>query len=192
MAAFNDLLDLRTAVIEHVGNADIADVFPRLVGMAESRLNRTLRLRDQITDATVTMTLGRGPLPADFAEALGLFRVDGLEYVQQSPQHRDRHNHYYSIQGSEIVAPLIDGVVTLSYYATLPPLATITSTNWMLARYPDLYLYAVGLQAAIYLKDVELVGQTRALFIDAYADARADDEAARYSRARVRVAGCNP
>jgi len=192
MAAFNDLLDLRTAVIEHVGNADIADVFPRLVGMAESRLNRTLRLRDQITDATVTMTLGRGPLPADFAEALGLFRVDGLEYVQQSPQHRDRHNHYYSIQGSEIVAPLIEGIATLSYYATLPPLATMSSTNWMLARYPDLYLYAVGFEAAKYIRNAELAVQTKTLMDDAYYMARADDEAARYSRARVRVAGCNP
>jgi hypothetical protein len=192
MAAFNDLLDLRTAVIEHVRNADIADVFPRLVAMAESRLNRTLRLRDQITDAPVTITAGRGPLPADFAEALGLFRADGLEYVQQSPQHRDRHNQYYSIQGSEIVAPLIEGDVTLSYYAVLPPLSAITSTNLMLARYPDLYLYAVGFEAAKYIRDTELAVQTKTLMDDAYYMARADDEAARYSRARVRVAGCNP
>lgn len=190
--AFNDLLDLRTAVIEHIGNAGIADVFPRMVSLAESRLNRTLRMRDQITSATVTVIAGRAPLPADFAEALGLFRADGCEYVQQSPQHRDRHRHFYSIQGADIVAPNLTGDLALDYYAKLPGLAVMSDTNWLLDKYPDVYLYAVAFEATKYTRDAELAAQTRSLMDDAIMSAKSDDEAARYSRARVRVAGCTP
>lgn len=192
MAAFNDLLDLRTAVIEHARTPDIADVFPRLVAMAESILNRTLRMRDQITTVGITIVSDVADLPADFAEVIGLYRADGLEYVQQSPQHRDSHNRYYSIQGSKIVAPVVTGVLTLQYYATLPPLAALNSTNWLLQRYPEIYLYAVGCEAAKYMRDVELVIQTKGLLDTAIATAKGDDEAARYSRARVRVAGVCP
>ena len=65
MSAFADHLDLRTAVVEQVGSADIAEVFPRLLALAETKLNRQLRLRDQITDTPVTVTEGKIWIPPD-------------------------------------------------------------------------------------------------------------------------------
>ena len=190
MAVFADLLDLRTAVIEQVARPEIADVFPRLVAMAESRLNRSLRLREQISNATVTIASGAGPLPADFGEMIGLFAANGYEYVQQSPQHMD--GYVYSIQGGNIVSPRISGDVTASYYATIPALEAMTDSNGLLARYPDVYLYAVACEAAKNMRDKEMAGDMSGLLDEAVDTAKADDEAARYSRARVRVAGCTP
>ena len=191
MSAFADFLDLRTAVIEHVGKADIADVFPRLVALAESRLNRTLRMRAQISTATITMVTGRAPLPADFAEAIGIYGPSGCEYVQQSPQHK--HGYVYSIQGDDVVSSCISGDLVLDFYATLPPLSvSITTSNWLLARYPDIYLYAVSFEAAKYTHDAELATATKGLLDESIATAKSDDEAARYSRARVRIAGVTP
>lgn len=189
--AFSDFLDLRTAVVEHVKRADIADVFPRLVSLAESRLNRTLRMRDQITSGTVTFTSGRAVLPDNYVEMIGLYSASGCEYVQQSPQHKS--GYWYSIQGGELVAPCISGDFKMDYYAMLPPLGdSITTSNWLLVRYPDVYLYAVSFEAAKYTHDAELALATKGLMDDAIATAKADDEAARYSRARVRVSGVCP
>ena len=190
MTVFADLLDLRTAVIEQVGRPDIADVFPRFVAMAESRLNRSLRLREQISNATITVASGVGSLPADFGEMIGLFAANGYEYVQQSPQHMD--GYVYSIQNGNIVSPLISGDVTAKYYATIPALSAMTDSNWLLERYPDIYLYSVAFEAAKHGGDKETAGDMRGLMDEAIATAKADDEAARYSRARVRVAGCTP
>lgn len=192
--AFADFLDLRTAVIELVARPDIADVFPRIVALAESRLNRELRMREQITTETVTFTDGRGPLPEDFAEIIGIYDGNGCEYVQQSPQRAAAGGTaYYSVEGSEIVAPGLSGQVSVTYYATIPSLNDgLDTTNWLLARYPDIYLYSCGFEAAKYLRDADTAQATRPLMDDAIRTAKADDERARYSRARVRVQGVNP
>lgn len=187
---FADFLDLRTAVVEHVRNPGITDVFPRLVALAESRLNRTLRMRDQITSATLSMVAGRAALPSNFAEMIGVFAPSGAEYIQQSTHHQ---GYYYSIQGSDVVSTCMDGDLRMDFYALIPPLGdSLTTSNWLLARYPDIYLYAVSFEAAKYTHDAELAMATKGLMDDAIASAKGDDETARYSRARVRVSGVTP
>lgn len=191
--AFRDYIDLRTAVVEMVGRPDIADVFPRLIGLAESRLNRDLRMREQIATATVVFTAGRGTIPTGLREIIGIYSPNGHEYVQQTPQRVAQGGYYYSLEGSEIVAPRFEGDMRVDYYATIPPLsASVTTTNWLLDLYPDLYLYATGFEAAKYVRDGELIQTTKMLLDDALNSARADDERTRYARARVRVAGCTP
>jgi hypothetical protein len=189
--AFADFIDLRTAVIEHVKDPGIADVFPRLLAIAESRLNRTLRMRAQITSATVTFVDGRAPIPTNLAEVIGLYDATGAEYVQQAAQ--DRSGRYYSIQGDELVTLAFAGDLTLDFYAMIPPLGTsITATNWLLSKYPEVYLYAVGFEAAKQTQNADLASATKALLDGAIAEAKADDMTARYSRARVRVYGVTP
>lgn len=193
--AFTDFLDLRTAVLEHVGRADIADVFPRLVKLAEARFNRELRMTDQITSATVTFTSGTAPLPSDFAEAIGLYNASGYEYVQTPPQSVKPSNtaSYYSVVGSNLEANGVSEDRTLQYYAQIPTITdSMTDTNWLLAKYPGLYLYGVAYEAAKYIRDVELVQVTKALFDAEMIEARTDDQRSRFSRARVRVQGATP
>jgi len=191
--AFADYLDLRTAVLEQLGRTDIADVFPRLVGKAEARFNRELRFREQITDGTVTMAGGRGTLPTNFAEMISVHAANGYEYPAQTMQYASQHGYYYSIQGSDMVSSQISGDVGISYYATIPPLAeTVTTTNWLLARYPEVYEYATLFEAAKQVRDGETAAAADTMMRGAIVDARADDNRSRYSRARVRVQGCTP
>lgn len=196
MAAFADLLDLRTAVIEHVGRPDIAEVFPRLVALAEAAFNRRLRLRDQITSASLTFASGVAPLPADFAEAIGLYDAQGYEYVAQPLQQVKitGSGSYYAITGSQVVTFNASGNRTFEYFATLPTITDggMTDTNWLLTKYPTIYLYGVAVEAAKYLKDVDLARATAQLLEMSYAEAESDDARARYSRARVRMSGVTP
>lgn len=194
MTAFADFLDLQTAVVEHVGNPSIADVFPRLVKLAEVTMNRRLRCREQVTTASVVVTSGVGALPSDFQEVIGVYDGAGIEYIAQPLQvlKEAQSRGFYAISGSNIVTKN-DETLTLEYYAKVPTITdSLTDTNWLLQKHPGLYLYAVGAEAAKYLKDVELAQATVALADLEFAAAAAEDAQQRYSRARVRVMGVTP
>ena len=194
MTAFADFIDLQTAVVEHVRNPSIADVFPRLVKLAEVGFNRRLRCREQISTATVTVSGGAGVLPADMAEIIGVYDAAGVEYIAQPLQavKVSQGRGYYAISSGNIVTRN-DEDLTIEYYAKVPTITdSLTDSNWLLQKHPGLYLYGVGLEAAKYLRDVETAQATSALLDMEYTAAAAQDDQDRYSRARVRVAGVTP
>lgn len=195
MTAFADYIDLRTAVIEHVGRSDIADVMPRLLSLAETGLNQDtgFRLRNQITTSTLTFASGASALPSGFLEMIGVFNGNGCEYLQQSPASVQSGGAWYAMEGDSLIAPLMSGTLDVKYYAEITPLSTSSlAANWLLTKYPLVYLYALGLEAAKYVKDADLMAATASLLRDAKSMAKSDDTTARYSRARVRVAGPTP
>lgn len=196
MTAFADFLDLQTAVIEQVGTADIADVMPRLVKMAEAGFNNRLRCREQISSTTVTISSGSASLPADFLEAIGLYDDNGFEYVQQPPQNNRiaaKHRHFYAIGASTLTTSGPDGDKTLEYYAKIPSATdSVTDSNWLLQKHPAAYLYAVSAEAAKHVRNVELAQQMMALSDMELRTVEAQDARERYSRARVRVTGVTP
>lgn len=188
--AFTDYLDLRTAVLETVGRTDITDVFDRFTLLAESRLNRELRCRDQITDTTIAVSSGTGALPSDYREMIGVYDTSGFEFVQQPAQIGQLGRYsFYTIEGSNLKAQ--DRTYTVQYYAAIPTLTTsLTTTNWLLAKYPEVYLYAVAAEAAKYPPiNTDLVPAFEQYRDDAIRSANADDDRQKYSRARVRVQG---
>lgn len=194
MTAFADYLDLQTAVVEQVGNADIVDVMPRLVKMAEVEFNRRLRCREQMTNANVTTSSGSVSLPTDYIEAISLTNAAGAEYVQQPVQYYDKLSNkvgFFAIEGSNLLAQ--DADYTLTYYAKVPTITdSMTDTNWLLSKHPGLYLYAVSLEVEKYLRNID-GAQAMAALRDMEFDAVARlDGAERFSRARVRVAGVTP
>jgi hypothetical protein len=194
MTVFADALDLRTAVIEHVRNPGITDVFPRLVKMAETTFNRRLRCREQVSTASVVITGGVAALPTDFQEVIGVYTGAGIEYIAQPLQvlQEVQSRGYFGISGTNIMARN-DETLTLQYYAKIPTIADdLTDTNWLLEKHPGLYLYAVGLEAAKYLRDVETAQATNTLVEMEFTAAATEDAQQRYSRARVRVQGVTP
>jgi hypothetical protein len=201
MTAFTDALDLRTAVVEHVRRPDITDVWTRLVLLAEVGFNRKLRCREQVTRTTLTLASGSVALPSDFAELIGVYNANGQEYIQQplqmvketNPGGMYGANAYYAISGNALVSNGASGDRDVEYYAKVPTLSTsLTTSNWLLQKHPGLYLYGVALEAAKYMRDVELAQATKQLLDMEYHDVQADDDNARYSRARIRISGATP
>lgn len=194
--AFTDYLDLRTAVLEQVGDTSIADVFDRLTKLAEARFNREFRLSEQITSTTLTIASGTASLPSDFLEVIGVYDTSGFEYIAQPSQNArvgNAHRHFYTIEGDSLNTVGADGDRTLQYYAKVPTLTTSqTTSNWLLENYPGVYLYGVAFEAAKYKRDVEMAAQMGGLMDGEITDAIADDDRKRFSRARVRVQGTTP
>jgi hypothetical protein len=196
MSALADYLDLRLAVADHVGNRGLSDVMPRLVQTAEAYLNKELRCRQQVTYATLVFADGAAPLPADFLEIITVF--DDFNNPMRATQLADQRRlgsmySRYSIDGTNININGYTGNRDIQYYAKLATLtASPTTSNWLLADYPEVYLYAVGLQAAKFLKEVDLAQATKTLLDAAMSELRVGDERARWANSTVRVQGCTP
>lgn len=196
MGAFHDALDLKTAVGDHVGNRQISDVWPRLVKMAEDDLNSKLRVRQMITDATLTFDEGVSPLPLDFLEILHVYGPCGYQMragMQADYLRPGSGYNQYQIGPLNITIRGFEGEKDIQYYARIPTLSrSLSACNWLLSQYSNVYLYGVALQAAKYLKDVELALATDQLYAAELANLRIDDERARWSNSVVRVQGMTP
>lgn len=178
MLAFQNIIDLRFAVSDIAGHRPISDVFARLVALAEDDMNSRLRTRMQIRDYTFTFDDGEAALPPDLLELIAIGGRGPAEF-QVGPL--------------TISMPGRAGDYPGQYYARLPSITcNPTATNWLLQRYPTIYLYGVAVQAARHLRDTELVAATTPLYAEALQLLKVDDERARWSLGAVRVKGCVP
>lgn len=160
--------DLLASVASWVNRTDLTSVIPDFVTLAEARIARDLRLRSQVTAATITTVAGTqsAALPTGWLEFENLTVVSSpdvqLNYV--NIQHLDTkypNNSYtgcpvvYSIEGQQILfGPVPDAAYSVSvlYYKRLDPLNT-TPTNWLLTNHPGIYLWAALSESAPFLKD---------------------------------------
>jgi hypothetical protein len=195
MAAFSNYAGLRLALSEHVSHRNIASVLPRLVQMAESSLNRQLRTRYQITTDTLTFTDGSAALPDDFLEMVSVYGLNGFQYRSgpiADSQESGTMLYRYTVDGSNILINGYSGDRDIVYFAALPSLLNSPNTNWLLSTYPEVYLYAIGLEAARHLKDPELVAFSENELAKALKSVKIDDDRARWANTTVRVAGLTP
>jgi hypothetical protein len=99
----------------------------------------------------------------------------------------------YSIDAANLNINGFSGDRTVTYFAALPTLTTNNATtNWLLIRYPDVYLYAVAVEAAKHLKDADLLAVSKQMLADSLRSVKIDDDRARWSNTTVRVQGCTP
>ena len=196
MPAFADYLDLRFAVGDLVGNRDLSDVMPRLVQMAEAEFNRRLRTRKQITEDTLTFTDGAATLPSDFLEMISTFDGYGDQLRGSSigtTRREGTQYNRYSITGSEIVVKGVSGDRDILYFAAIPTLTTSpTTSNWLLADAPDVYLYGVSVEAAKHIRDMDAVNTIAPLMDRAISLVETADLRARWGNATVRYMGLTP
>jgi hypothetical protein len=200
MAAFADFSELVIAVGEYLNRADLVDVMPRFVAMAETKINRRLRDRRMLTTVTLMPDAnGACALPADFLEAETVIGNTASPIVLEAAAGRygarytvSGNPSVYNITGSSLVIkPISSATIDLTYFAAVPGLDT-NQTNWLVQAYPDLYLYAAVFEAATYVRDTDSASAAAGLFQDAMAAAEADNARARWSNVGFRNMEANP
>ncbi len=185
---------------EYSGRNDVAHLFPRFVGLAETKLNRFLRVADMEAVGTVTVTNGAGTLPTDFLEAREVKNANGLpiraislQQLTESFAGRSGIPTGYAVVGSTInVRPVGDGDLTITYYGKIPALTRSNATNWLLEKAPDAYLYALVEEIAIWERDADKVSGALQLKMQALSGLKIGDERARWGNAQVVVGGPTP
>src|SRR5262245_13524622 len=168
--AITNFNELQSATMNWLDRTDSSFTprIPEFIVLAESAINRRLRVQDQITTAILSFSLGSSTLPADYLEWK---RVTRLTSVSQTLEWAEpellatayQHSVFYlpnvplnpglfTIEGSAVkVRPIDDSsTVEFLYYAKIPALTTSGSTNWLLAAHPDVYLAATLAEAMIF------------------------------------------
>ncbi len=195
-----DYADLLVTAGEYVGRNDFAHIFPRLVGFAEAKLNRQLRVDDMERTETVTVTDGSGRLPDGFLEARSVQTASGRVLRSYSIQALESVSRgcpdvpfAFAVKGRNVVVlPAWSGPLTLIFYGKIPGLTRANPTNWLLETAPDVYLYAVVEEISIWAKDAQGAAAAAGIKTQMLSDLRTDDERARFGQNRVRIGGVTP
>ncbi len=163
--AITNYSTLQAAIADYLNRADLTSQIQNFIQFAEADLNTRLRCREQIVRAEATSSAEYVQLPADWLEAINLHIVDGqqpLRYITLdeadivNKEQTYTGPHFYSLMNGaiEIIPPPAEDIdIELIYYAKIPALSDQNTTNWLLTKAPDVYLYGALTHAAPFLMD---------------------------------------
>ncbi|MDT4865439.1 hypothetical protein FQZ97_1002400 [compost metagenome] len=117
-------------------------------------------------------------LPADFLEARRVL-IDGTLAkpisVYGSQLRAGEVGYFQSGNGYSIAPPQIEPrTVTLTYYKRLPALSDAAPTNWLITKFPNVYLAATLVRAYRWLKNPEEEAGEKQSLQEALAEVAAD------------------
>jgi hypothetical protein len=156
--ALSTYANLLTAVAGWLNRTDLTSNIPDFIALAEAEFNRRLRTIEMEARATATLTSDAVAVPTDF---IGLRSIKiantKLEYAPPSEIYDDETTggyptRYTVTDGQFVFRPApTSGTVVIDYFATIPALTVSNTTNWLMTKHPDLYLFATCAQAEFYL-----------------------------------------
>jgi len=163
----SQIVDRQTLITEfeaYIKRSFTIDRQDTFVQLSESRIYRDLRTRENIVKATIVPTANLFDLPADFIDLRELSAKKGNRVVVLSSVGRHRLSIatsqtgfpvVYSIIGTQIeVGPkTLPDEFTLWYWQKLPAMVNPTDTNILLTAFPEIWLYAMLVEGAVYIQD---------------------------------------
>jgi hypothetical protein len=191
--ALTSYATLKTSVASWLMRADLTDVIPDFIALAEADMFSRLRLRCMLTRATTTLgTDGYEELPTDFLQMYRI-KLDEVE-LQFSPtalmagfaeDWAGSPQTYYCITGEQLqLAPpsgASPAVLEMTYFAKPDALSDTNTSNRILEASPGIYLFGALVQSAPYLQDDMRVATWKALYDDAVKIIQDADDAAEFS-----------
>ena len=165
MAVITNYATLQSTIADYLNRADLTSQIQTFIQFAEADLNTRLRDRQMIVRAEATSDEEYVQLPSDWLEALNLQLVGGmspLRYITldesdivNSTRALTSPTFYSLMNGAiELVPPPAHDVdIEMVYYGKIPALSDANTTNWLLTKAPDVYLYGALTHAAPFLMD---------------------------------------
>ena len=179
MALDGTYTGLKISIADFLNRSDLTSAIPDFIALAEAQMTRRFvgrvgqglpvpRRLVQRSDANVTAGAEFVAVPDDFHGPIE-FTLKGnpevvLDYLDPTTFQQWKEAGsltglapaYYTVVGGEFqVYPVADKAYTaeLTYIRRFPALSVTNASNWILADYPDAYLYGALVQSAPYLKD---------------------------------------
>lgn len=143
------------------------DVILMFLNMVTGKLNTALKQHEKMRARAITTLAANNNLVCMPNEVIQLIALHEIlpdkqlrPYAQtyiSGPYNPSGITYYFVDRGNTLeIFPIPKENISLviDYYAALPSL-TINDSNWVMASYPDCYLYGAFVEAAIWLKDRE-------------------------------------
>lgn len=198
--------DLKQAIANYLNRSDLTDQIPTFIALAELRFNRKLRLRANLKRSQTTTVDANGAptpyvaLPPDY-NSIKSITVQGnpnvlLDFVPASQflglqgANDVGKPNFFTVIGNEIqLAPQPDSAYTLElrYYNQFSALSDTSTSNWLMANAPDIYLYGALLEAQPYLMNDARLTTWKALFDQAVDDLSQNDDAGEFGAGALQM-----
>ena len=151
--------------LHRTGDTDITDNAPLWIQMCEADLNDRMLLKDSESDETLTLTtdVNYVALPTGFVSPIAFWLIVDSERVEL-PHVLPHQLQYYSDSGQPRFWAIDSANIRFdcpsdsAYSARLrcvkkSNLSVSTTTNYLLLRRPDIYLYGTLAQACLFTED---------------------------------------
>lgn len=165
---------LQTVVGTFLNRSDLTAVIPDFITLAEAQINsRIMKLgpvREMMGRSDATINSEFIAIPDDFLGAKAIYLdpnylpldfVSPEEIVQRKTLYPNESGdpQCFTVVGGELQFwPWATGgsfTGEMTYWKTIPALSVTNTSNWLLAKRPDVYLYTTLIQSAPYLRDDE-------------------------------------
>jgi len=197
--------NLKTTITSWMSaRTDIAAEVDDFIDMTEADVNRLLRVREMETSATSTPdSSGQFTLPSDYLEYRALIStrnprrplalIDPLMAEHRFGYRESDLPNFFTIIGTTVtILPVDTTDVLLLYYQKLTALDDTDTSNWLLAKSPNTYLFGCIRYAAEWIGDFSHADRMEARFQQEIAKLNSDDKGQRYARAAVMSQGQKP
>lgn len=201
--ALTSYSELKSSIADWLNRGDLTAVIPDFISLAEAQMERKLPTQKMVKRANATIDTPFSAIPSDLLSVKSLVLtstapVQPLVFLTEDELDAKKYTYrstgkplYFALVGNQIeVLPAPDTGYTaeITYVATLAKLSDSNTSNWVLARHPDVYLYGSLLQAAPYLRDDERVGLWSSQYQAAIEDMLVQNERAAFSQGRTAMA----
>ena len=191
-----DYITLQTTIADFLNRGDVDDQIKQFIQLSEARIRRDVRESAMQTRAETPIASEYFELPCDWVSTIRV-TVDGNILRLADGYNMERFEMigvpaFYRHVGSKLqfLPPASNEKpmrCVLEYMAEIPHLSDETPSNWLLDRYPDVYLYGSLLTAAGYLQDDGRVPLWTQAYGEAVAAANLASERAEYSGVALRL-----
>ncbi|MDE2428183.1 MAG: hypothetical protein KGM99_05610 [Burkholderiales bacterium] len=149
--AITSYSELVTAICDRMNDDALSTYAPEFIALAEAQFTRRLKCLDMEGSSTIAVS-STVALPTDYKKVRSIHLDDYGPLRQLSPD--DFQTKYADDSAAQPVdyaifsgvihfGPTPDAAytVTMTYLRTLTGLSSTNTTNWILEKHPDLYLY---------------------------------------------------
>jgi hypothetical protein len=167
---------LQSEIASWLNRDDLTATIPTFIQFVEADLNSRLRHQKMVVRAQATSDQEYVALPSDWLEAININIIGGkqpLRFVTLDEADRILNQQiitqpsFYSIMDDalEIVPPPATDIdIEMIYYGKIPALSNTNTSNWLLVKAPDLYLYGALVHASPFLLDDQRVGMFGSMY----------------------------
>ena len=188
--------ELQSSIANFLARDDLGTQIPDFISLAESRMSRELEARSQEKRATASIASGDAyvALPTDMRSIrlvkLQTSPTEVLEYYtpikleELYPDTRGGKPRGYTIIGSEVKfgpTPDSDYTCEIVYSEGVDSLSDSNTTNTILARHPDAYLYGALSVASVYLMDDQKTAVYESLFGRAIEEIKREEQRGKHA-----------
>lgn len=166
---------LQTSVGDWLNRSDLGPQIPTFIQMAEALFNRELRCQQMEKTVTGEASGEDSTLPDDYLAMRAIYEEGSPDRpLKGTSPTAERivsdgtsgQPLYYALvsNGIRLIPPPSSPILlTMDYFASIPPLSSYQPSNWLLLQHPDAYLYGTLYHAEAYLDNATRAGQWKGL-----------------------------